>query len=288
MKQRLILTLLLALSAMLAAAQVRTIELQLWPDGAPNSNGLSGEETVPYEKHISNVSVPTLTVYLPEQPNGLSVVMCPGGGYELLSMVYEGHAGAEWFCSQGMAYAVLKYRMPNGHREVALSDAARAVRLMRLYAEEWGISPRRVGIMGASAGGHLAAITATTADSLSHPDFQVLLYPVVTMVEGTHIGSRNALLGKNADRTTLEAHSAERRVTRDTPPAFIALSADDRAVHPDNSLNYCAALVRHGIPVGLHVYPDGGHGWGFRDTFKYKDIWKAELAAWLKALRFED
>ncbi len=275
---------LLILLSTLCTAQVRSIELPLWPNGAPNDNGLSGAETIPYAKHIANVSQPTLTVHLPEKPNGMAVVMCPGGGYGLLSMHYEGNDGAEWFCSRGITYAVLKYRMPNGNCDVPLSDAARAIRMLRENTIEWGINPAQVGIMGASAGGHLAAITATTADSLSRPNFQVLLYPVVTMLNGTHVGSRNALLGSNAPTGQLEKYSAERRVTKDTPPAFIALSADDRAVHPNNSLWYASELIRQGIPASLHLYPSGGHGWGFRSNFRYHDLWLSELAAWLEGI----
>ncbi len=279
----------LSLFSVAAVAQYRPVEMPLWPNGAPNSNRLSGEERVPYAHHINNVSVPALSVYIPQNPNGMMVIMCPGGGYGLLSMVFEGHSLADWFCAQGIAYAVLKYRMPNGNWEVPLSDAAQAVRMVRENAAKWKLNPHRVGIMGASAGGHLAAVTATSSDTTARPDFQILLYPVITMLEGTHIGSRNALLGKEAGRDLLEEYSCERRVTAAAPPAFVALSADDKVVNPVNSLDYCAALQRSNVPYSLHVYPTGGHGWGFKDTFKYKNEWTSELKTWLRdGLKFKE
>ncbi len=276
-----ILTLIFSLISTITVAQ-KSIELPLWPDGVPNSNGLSGEETIPYAKHISNVSVPTLSVYLPAKPNGMMVIACPGGGYGLLSMEYEGHAAASWFCTQGVAYAVLKYRMPNGNKDVPISDLQQAIRLVRSKAAEWHLNPKRIGVMGASAGGHLASTVATHYDAETRPDFQILLYPVVTMLEGTHAGSRNALLGRDASRQLLEEYSNELHVTADTPPAFIALSADDRAVSPANSLNYFNALQQKGVRSEMHIYPSGGHGWGFKDTFKYKTEWTLALKNWLR------
>lgn len=229
---------------------------------------------------------PGITVYRPARPNGTAVVMCPGGGYTHQASGHEGHDMAGWFNAQGITYVVLKYRLPQCRHDVPVSDAADAVRLVRSHAAEWGIDPAKIGIMGASAGGHLASTLATHyPDSLSRPDFQVLFYPVVTMNAGvTHKGSRENLLGKDADEALVREYSNELHVGKSTPQAFIMLSADDRVVPPANSIDYFNALTANGVPVSMHIYPTGGHGWGFRDTFTYKRQWTGELEKWLRML----
>ena len=157
---RKLLSVIVSLMTAMTFAQ-QPVELPLWPDGAPNSNGLTGGEKEVSPHRISNVTDPTITVYRAPQPNGMAVIMCPGGGYSRLAMDHEGHDMAPWFCGQGITYVVLKYRMPNGHCEVPLSDAERAIRIVREHAGEWNIHPRKIGIMGASAGGHLASTLAT-------------------------------------------------------------------------------------------------------------------------------
>lgn len=268
---------------MILSAQ-NSVELPLWPDGTPNTNGLTGEQEELGEGRIANVTCPTLTVYHPAKPNGMAVIMCPGGGYALLAMDHEGHDMAAWFTTQGITYAVLKYRMPNGHNEVPLSDAEQAIRLMRKYAKEWNVNPRRIGIMGASAGGHLAASLATLCGSdATRPDFQILFYPVISMQQGvTHGGSRKNLIGETPSAELEQRYSLERQVSSRTPQAFIMLSADDTAVPPVNSINYFLALREQKVPATLHVYPTGGHGWGFRDSFTYKRQWTGELEKWLR------
>lgn len=168
----------------------------MWPDGAPNSSGLTGEEQETRPHFVTNVTHPTLTVYHPEKPNGMAIIMCPGGGYRGLGMDGEGYDMAPWFCGQGITYMVLKYRMPNGHWEVPVSDAEQAIRMVRQHAKEWNVDPYKVGLMGASAGGHLTATLATHYNSETRPDFQILLYPVVTMMQVTRGNTRTALLGK--------------------------------------------------------------------------------------------
>lgn len=270
---------LLAISATLSAQQ--PTEFKLWPDGAPNTNGITTPEQVSGGNRISNVSEPTLTVYPAAKPNGLAVVACPGGGYLHLAMDHEGHDMAQWFNAQGITYAVLKYRMPNGHHEVPLSDAQQAVRLMREHAAEWKIS--KVGIMGSSAGGHLACTAATHYTPETRPDFQILFYPVVSMnLADSHKGSRDRLLGNEPSEELVKLYSNELHVTADTPPAFIMHSSDDGAVPVSNSVNYYLALVKNKVPATLHTYPVGGHGWGFRDSFKYKRQWTGELEKWLR------
>lgn len=281
-------SILLSVATMLSAQN--TFELPLWPAGAPNSNGLTGTEEDLEGGRVANVITPSITVYKADKPNGVAIIMCPGGGYARLAMNHEGHDMAPWLNAQGITYIVLKYRMPNGHYEVPLSDAEQAIRLVRQHAKEWNIRPNRIGIMGASAGGHLAASLATLYSSNeTRPDFQVLFYPVISMVPGvTHGGSRQNLLGNNPSQELEDKYTLEKQVNAHTPQAFIMLSADDGAVPPANGIHYFEALLQHQVPATLHVYPTGGHGWGFRDAFTYKRQWTGELEKWLReGLKFE-
>lgn len=281
MKKILLLSFLFA-TTMLSAQ--KPVELPLWPNGAPNNNELTGTEQGRNNGGVSNVTEPTLTVYPAPHPNGIAIIMCPGGGYSGLAMHHEGHDMASWFNTQGITYAVLKYRMPNGHHEVPLSDAEQAIRMVRKHAAEWGVNPQRVGIMGASAGGHLAASLATLYSSdKTRPDFQILFYPVISMQKGvTHGGSRKNLIGENPSQELEQKYSLERQVSPRTPQAFIMLSSDDDAVPPINGIGYFLALRDHKVPASLHAYPTGGHGWGFRDNFTYKRQWTEELEKWLR------
>lgn len=272
----------LFISTMIFAQQ--PIEISLWPNGMPNSNGLTGTEEDLEGGRVANVVNPSIAVYRPEKPNGMAIIMCPGGGYARLAMGHEGHDMAAWFTTQGITYVVLKYRMPNGHYEVPLSDAEQATRIVRQHAAEWNINPYRIGIMGASAGGHLAASLATLYSSQeTRPDFQVLFYPVISMKEGvTHAGSRVNLIGEKPSAELEKKYSLEQQVNAQTPQAFIMLSSDDGAVPPANSLGYYEALLKNHVPATLHAYPIGGHGWGFRDNFTYKRQWTGELEKWLR------
>lgn len=262
----------------------KPVEQLLWPNGAPNTNGLTGAQEDLEGGRVANIVNPSITVYRPANPNGMAIIMCPGGGYGRLAMQHEGHDMAAWLTAQGITYAVLKYRMPNGHNEVPLSDAEQAIRIVREYAKEWGINPHRVGIMGASAGGHLAASLATLYSSdATRPDFQILFYPVISMIKGvTHEGSRRNLIGENPSTELEQKYSLERQVSPRSPQAFIMLSGDDGAVPPINGIGYYLALLEQKVPSTLHVYPTGGHGWGFRDNFIYKRQWTEELEKWLR------
>ncbi len=272
----------LMISTMLSAQ--KPAEILLWPSGAPNTNGLKGEQEDLEGGRVANVVHPSITVYRPTKPNGIAIIMCPGGGYARLAMNHEGHDMASWMNAMGITYIVLKYRMPNGHDEVPLSDAEQAIRLVRQHATEWGINPNRVGIMGASAGGHLAASLATLYSSdETRPDFQILFYPVISMVQGiTHAGSRQNLIGNTPTKELEQHYSLERQVTVNTPQAFIMLSSDDSTVPPTNGISYFQALLDKKIHATLHVYPIGGHGWGFKDNFTYKRQWTGELEKWLR------
>lgn len=280
MKKFFILSFLLVTTVLSAQ---KPIELPLWPNGAPNSNELNGEEQSG-EGWVSNVTEPFIKVFPAEKPNGMAIIMCPGGGYGGLAISHEGYDMAPWFNTQGITYVVLKYRMPNGHYEVPLSDAEQAIRLVRQHAAEWGVNPQRVGIMGASAGGHLAASLATLYSSeKTRPDFQILFYPVISMLKGvTHGGSRKNLIGENPSQELELKYSLERQVSPRSPQAFIMLSADDGAVLPINGIGYFLALRDQKVPATLHVYPTGEHGWGFRDNFIYKRQWTEELEKWLR------
>ena len=256
------------------------LELKLWPEGMPNDNGMTCQE----ENGVLYVAEPTLTVYPATEGNGMAIVACPGGGYGKLAMDHEGKDMAAWFNNQGITYAVLKYRMPNGHKEVPLSDARQAMRILRHRAGEWQL--KRIGIMGFSAGGHLASAVATHfEDEESHPDFQILFYPVISMdPEYTHRGTHDNLLGKQPAKEEEDDFSNELHVDGNTPPAFILHSSDDRSVPVAHSLNYYMALLRHQVPATLHIYPIGGHGWGYRDSFTYKREWTGELEKWLREI----
>ena len=229
-----------------------------------------------------------MVAYLPEQPNGRAVVDLPGGGYTHLSMENEGHNWADFFTSQGIAYFVVTYRMPKGDRTIPVSDAETAIRLVRQHAAEWKVDARNVGIMGFSAGGHLASTVATHAPSEARPNFQILFYPVISMQEGwTHQGSVNGFLGDNKkDAQLVWLFSNDRQVRPgETPPAIILLASDDRAVPVvTNGLAYYEALLKAGVKASFHAYPKGGHGFGFKESFTYHQQMLDELRTWLKNL----
>ncbi len=261
----------------------------VWLEGAPGA--LGSEET----------DIPTLTVTFPEAgtANGGAVVICPGGGYSGLAMNHEGHAIAKWFNSQGYAAAVLKYRLPaKGYPHPApMQDVQHAIQTLRARAEEWQLDPERIGVFGSSAGGHLAATAAThflAADSdavdpvvqvSSRPDFLVMLYPVVSMDAAiTHNGSRNNLLGKEPSRDLVELMSNELQVTSETPPTFIVHADDDGGVKAENSIRFYLALRANGVPAELHIFKQGGHGFGFQNQRTLPaHHWPDLLGDWLEA-----
>ena len=256
------------------------VMFDLWPDGAPTDNGLTGEEK-DYGNHVSNVTKPTLAVFLPEKPNGLAVLICPGGGYVDVWDKTEGYANSKWYTDRGIVYAVVKYRLPNSHYEVPLDDVHEAMRVLWAHAEEYGFT--KLGIGGCSAGGHLASTAATHFSKREErPDFQILFYPVISMDPViTHAGSSHYLLGDNPPKALLESYSNEKQVTGDTPPAFIMANSDDRVVPCENSIRYYEALRAHRVPAALHIYPVGGHGWADHLEFPYREAWLTDLGVWL-------
>jgi acetyl esterase/lipase len=272
-------TSLLALSAVVFSQN--PITMPLWPDGPEVVSSDGGDKA-------------ELTVYLPDAQKATdrAVVCCPGGGYSHLAMDHEGHQWAPFFNMQGIALIVLKYRMPHGNRMVPISDAEEAMKTVRIHAAEWHINPNDVGIMGFSAGGHLASTIATHAKGEAVPNFQILFYPVITMDLGfTHKGSHDNFLGtapegkkelKEYKKLELD-YSNDLQVNRTTPRAFLALSDDDKAVPAANGFNYYQQLYKHDVPASIHIYPTGGHGWGYRETFAYHYEMVFELKAWLKS-----
>jgi acetyl esterase/lipase len=262
--------------------------IKLWEGVPPTSNGLTGDEVLRNDgANIANVSVPDLTIYLPEKNNntGMAVIVCPGGGYSNLAFEHEGVLVAKWLIKEGIAAFILKYRMPNKHKEIPLGDAHQAIRYVRENAAKYDISPSKIGICGFSAGGHLASTASThfaTSGISTRPDFSILFYPVITMTELTHGGSRTNLLGDNPSQTDIYRFSNEKQVGVNTPPTILLLSDDDRAVVPENSIVYYEALKRNGIPAAMYIFPSGGHGWGFRENFTYHKQMTDLLSAWLK------
>lgn len=231
---------------------------------------------------------PSLRVFLPaaELATGRAVVACPGGGYAGLAVDHEGYDWAPYFNKQGIALIVLKYRLPKGDRTLPISDAEAAMKMVRDSADVWNLNPLDIGIMGSSAGGHLASTIATHAPQNLRPNFQILFYPVITMDRSyTHMGSHNNLLGKDASAELEKEYSNEKQVTKETPRAFIVYSDDDTAVPPANGVNYYLALNKNGVPSVLHIHPSGGHGWGIREGFLYKNEMLGELTSWLRSFK---
>jgi len=230
-----------------------------------------------------------MVAYLPEQPSGRAVVDLPGGGYSHLSMQNEGHQWATFFNEQGIAFFVVTYRMPGGDRTIPMGDAQQAIRIVRDSAQVWGVNPRDVGIMGFSAGGHLASTVSTHSEFDCRPDFSILFYPVISMNErDTHKGSVNGFLGEaKSDARLVKAFSNQNAVRSHlTPPAIILLANDDRAVPPvTNGIAYYSAMRNAGNECALYVYPTGGHGFGMNPKFKYHDQMLADLTAWLRGHR---
>jgi acetyl esterase/lipase len=300
------LLLLLLFTAAPFAICSQPVVLPLWEGTPPLQVDMDLEEENSREGilRIGNVQTPTLEVYLPDEniATGKGVVIFPGGGYSILAYEWEGTEFAEWLQGHGIAGIVVKYRLPlsaslTDAKEVPLLDAQRAIRLTRHHAEEWGLDPGQIGIMGFSAGGHLASTLSTqydyqieretdTVDALSaRPDFSVLVYPVISFRDvSAHSGSRKNLLGEEAPQDLVDRFSSELNVTADTPPTFLVHSQDDEGVPVENSFLYFKALHRHGVPVSLHVYPTGGHGFAFGTGRGTVEGWSTVLLEWLESI----
>jgi acetyl esterase/lipase len=277
---------LLTLSLVLAADPASATVITLWPDGVP---GAAGKE---------EADIPTLTVFRPpaDKANGTAVVICPGGGYGFLANDHEGKQPAEWLNQRGVTAIVLKYRIaPRYHHPAPMQDAQRAIRTVRARAKEFGLDPKRIGIWGFSAGGHLASTAGTHFDDgkadasdpvekeSCRPDFLILCYPVITMTgPTTHGGSKTNLLGKEPDEKLVENLSNERQVTDKTPPTFLFHTNADTGVVPENSILFYLALRKAGVPAELHIYEKGVHGVGLAPMDPVLSTWPDRLEAWLK------
>jgi len=269
----------------LVAAMMISDPIRLWSGQAPGALGTADKD------------IPTITPYIPAHPCGSAIVVCPGGGYGMLAD-HEGNDYAVWLNRLGVSAFVLKYRLgSNGYRHpVMLWDAARALRTVRSRASEWNIDPTKIGIMGSSAGGHLASTLMTHFDAgnssssdpiervSSRPDFGILCYAVISFGKFGHEGSKENLLGKNPDPKLVEDLSNELRVTSATPPSFVWSTADDPVVPVENSLQFVAACHAAKVPVDLHVYESGPHGIGLqgKPDSDHLHPWTTELARWLK------
>lgn len=285
MKKLFITLMMLGCALCSMAQQSKSFDIDMWPNGLPNSNGL--DKTQPYDSEKRNFK-PSIRVFLPEESarNGKAILVVPGGGYRVLSLGQEGYQWADIFTQQGIACIVLSYRMPMGHTEVPISDATEAMRLIREHAEEWGINPQQVGILGSSAGGHLASTLCTHGDVATRPNFQILFYPVISMdKEITHMDSHNCMIGENASKELEEQYSNALQVNSDTPPCILMLSDDDFLVNPRNAAEYYIALKKAKVKASMHIYPSGGHGWGCGKFFKYHDQMMQDLQIWLDALK---
>lgn len=284
------------LTALLAGAVAFAhAAIPLWPEGVPNARSIGAEKLD--DGRISNVSEPTLTVFKPavDRRSKTAVIICPGGGYQFVSAEREGEQYANWLSSLGVTAFVLKYRMAEFGHPAPLQDVLRAVRLVRSQAAAYGIDPNTIGVMGSSAGGHLAASSGTlfdhalgrtghTLDSVSaRPDFLLLMYPVIAM-EGPsiHAGSRRALLGDAPSPAAVQLMSVEKQVSSATPPTFLTHSQDDGAVPVENSILFYQALTRHKVPAEMYLYARGGHGMGMRMGQGNASTWPRRAEEWLR------
>ncbi len=282
---RTILAILSLLIANTVCADAQRV-IKLWESNPPVKNNITEPENN-VDHWITNVSEAELTIYLPskELNTQKAVVVCPGGGYAGLASMHEGTLVAQWLNKQGIAAFVLKYRMPNKHKTVPLDDAWQAIRYVREHATEFNIRPDKIGIAGFSAGGHLASTASThfaPTGTSTRPDFSILFYPVISMNETTHAGSKSNLLGDNPSLSDLYLFSNEKQVNNATPPTILLLSDDDKVVLPQNSIAYYEALKKNDIKATMYIFPEGGHGWGFRENFKYYNEMTSLLASWLK------
>lgn len=274
---------LIALTVSAAAAE-NPERLPLWPSAAPVGDGTVDPANA------------FITIHPAPKPNGAAVIICPGGGYGGLVTGAEGHGIAAWLNGHGIAGIVLEYRLPKGRSEVPLLDAQRALRTIRHRAKDLALDPNRLGIIGFSAGGHLASTAGTHFDAgeaqstdpvermSSRPDFMILVYPVITMDRSAHGGSRTNLLGKDPTPEWVERFSNEKQVTAQTPPAFLTHAADDKVVVPDNSLHFYEALLAKNVPAKYLALPSGGHGLnGYKGPMW--DAWQKQSIEWLAEMK---
>jgi acetyl esterase/lipase len=294
----------LLMTAFSALSHAQSTVIPLWPEGVPGvprPEALAGRAGLGEEIHrdggITNVSVPTLTVYAPavDKPNGTAVIICPGGGYVHLSNEREGVQYANWLSTLGVTSFVLKYRLHEYGHPAPLLDVLRAMRIVRSRAAEFKINPARIGVMGSSAGGHLTASAGTLYDNpagktgapidtvSARPDFLILLYPVITMADPVaHAGSRRALIGEHPSPELFAQMSLEKQVTAATPPTLLIHTQEDQAVPIENSILFFQALTRAGVPAEFYAFEHGSHGMGMKAGLGTASDWPRRAEEWLR------
>lgn len=294
-KTFLILSLFLALTGIL---QAQNETIPLWSNAIPGSkNTIDYKEAVNgVTDQVSKVTIPTLSVFIPEKPNGAAVVICPGGGYAFLAINKEGYKVAKWLNTLGITAFVLKYRLPSDQimedKTIGpLQDAQEAIRFIKRNAKKWDLDTKKVGVIGFSAGGHLASTLSThyndvvykAIDTVSaKPGFSILIYPVLSMDEKiTHKGSRNNLLGTAPSAALIEKYSNEKQIDSSTPPTYIVHAVDDKTVPVENSIQYFLALKNNKVPCEIHFYEKGSHGFGLGNNGTSKN-WTKQCEEWLK------
>jgi acetyl esterase/lipase len=289
-----ILTLLIILSTIQTFSQ--SMKINLWPEGnIPLSikNNLQEQVVSTDIVRIGKVQVPQIEVYLPNKRSitGQAVIICPGGGYSILAYDWEGTDVAKLLNAHGIAAIVLKYRLPDSLSstapdQVPLMDAKQAMRIVREKAASWNINPNKIGIMGFSAGGHLASTLSTHFEEETKPNFSILIYPVISMDKSiAHMGSRNNLIGKQPSEEMAKLYSNELQVTANTPPTFLIHATDDQSVPVENSLLYYQALKKNKVPTEMHIYPAGGHGFGLANGNRSLESWPVLLIEWMRGLK---
>lgn len=279
------------------AAQIIT----LWEGKIPNSKNINNskpDEVAPKSFWVTKLDVPSMAYYPATQNDcRTAVIVCPGGGYAGLTYTFEGVMTASWFNSIGISAFVLRYRLPKDenmeNRSIGpLQDVQQAIRYVRSHAKEFGINPNHIGVIGFSAGGHLASIASTlynenvyksTINASARPDFSILVYPVITMdTTLTHMGSREALIGKDADQQLTNHFSSDKQVTKDTPPAFLVHALDDNLVPYTNSILYTNAMRKNNVQCELHLYAKGDHGLGVKAPTDTQAFWRDACEKWLR------
>jgi len=308
MKKRILVIVIFLVNFSVTILNSQVITLTLWPDGIPGSirNDTYTEASIVENGIITRwnkVTDPSLTVCLPpkEKATSAAVLICPGGGYGTLAFNHEGNDIAKWLNDNGIAGIILKYRLPSDlimkDKSVGpLQDAQEAMRTIRRNAASWNLNPSKIGVIGFSAGGHLASTLSTHFDEIvydvkdnisARPDFSILMYPVITMdASFTHMGSRRNLIGENPAEEAVRHFSNELQITEKTPPAFLVHSADDKAVPVKNSITYYEGLVKFNIPSELHIFQKGGHGYGLAVNGATQSAWPQLCIRWMKASGF--
>lgn len=279
-------SILVILNVTLSLYAIIPFPVKIWSDSIPGTNGITEKEELRADGMIivANVTTPEIYLYLPPKSDTPVpvVLICPGGSYAVEAIDHEGHQFARWLASNGIAGAVLKYRLPNGHHNIPLMDAKQGIRFLRSNSEKWNLDTKKTGVAGFSAGGHLAATLGTHYDQDCRPDFMVLFYPVISMNTAlTHMGSRHNLLGYERDNQSwIDYYSNELHVTKDTPRTILFLNDDDDVVSPVNGLKFYESLHAHQVEASVYLFPKGGHGWGASTEFPFYSQWTTLLRQW--------